>query len=616
MSRFIDPEELNLTRIFTENDYVIPIYQRSYAWEKDQIEQLITDIYDSKDTEKYYLGNLIVDKADAHLFSVIDGQQRLTTLFLLLSYLVPEYISTNLRFEARDKSNKTLDDFRYGRAGDDKASYSPEILNGRTVIEKFFSIKDKLDPTYREVFIKKLSNVVIIRTQVPERINLNHYFEIMNTRGEQLEIHEIAKGRLLSVIKGNENKEKAAIIWDACSQMDKYVQMGFDTVTRANIFSADWNKFLPESAEKLFSSLKLDTQESEKKFSLFSKLTDLKIVENDDDGEGEENERFESIISFPNFLLIVNEALGTFSETEDSLDDKRFISSLKKYWDHPNEDEADKKARTFIFSMLKMRYLFDSYIVKREYAKDYKEEGKWSLQKLERYEYVRNKKYTQNKPNYLNTFEDSVEDNLRHLQSGLRITYTSPKTMHWISRAMNALFEDEECDLLAVLEKYACDKVEEADYMNASGFGIDRIVFSFLDYILVRDDTSGLFSEFHFQFRNSIEHFYPQHPDHSQSWEKWDEEYLNDFGNLALITVKANSKFSNSIPTAKVADNPNTILQSPKLILMRELLRENKNVWTQKLAIEHGKEMRNLLNKEMRAKNKKEKRGQLSENIL
>lgn len=190
---------------------------------------------------------------------------------------------------------------------------------------------------------------------------------------------------------------------------------------------------------------------------------------------------------------------------------------------------------------------------------------------------------------FIDPFEDSVENNLRHLQSGLRITYTSPKTMHWISLAMNALSNDEKCDLLLVLEKYACDKVEKADYMNASGFGIDRIVFSYLDYILVRDDTSELFSGFHFQFRNSIEHFYPQHPDQNQSWEKWDEEYLNDFGNLALITVKANSKFSNSIPTAKVADNPNTILQSPKLILMRELLRENKNVWTQELAIEHGK---------------------------
>lgn len=596
MSRFIDPEELNLTKIFTENDYIIPIYQRSYAWEKDQIEQLITDIYDSKDTEKYYLGSLIVDKEDAHLFSVIDGQQRLTTLFLLLSYLAPEYISTNLRFEARDKSNKTLDDFRYGRVGDDKVSYSPEILNGRTVIEKFFSIKDKLDPTYREVFIKKLSNVVIIRTQVPERIDLNHYFEIMNTRGEQLEIHEIAKGRLLSVIKGNENKEKAAIIWDACSQMDKYVQMNFDTKNREKIFGTNWNQFIPESAEKLFSLIKLNTQEGEKKFSLFSKLNDKRIVEKEYDNEEEENERFESIVSFPNFLLIVNKALETFSETEDSLDDKKFISSLKKYWDHPNEDEADKKARTFIFSMLKMRYLFDSYIVKREYAKDYKEGGKWSLQKLERYEYKE-----QNKPNYLNTFGDDVEDNLRHLQSGLRITYTSPKTMHWISHAINVLFKNEKCDLLAILERYACDKVEEADYMNASGFGIDRIVFSFLDYILVRDNKSE-FKEFYFQFRNSIEHFYPRHPDQNQSLEEWDDEYLNDFGNLALITAKSNSKFSNSVPTAKVADNPNTISQSPKLILMVERLQKKNNVWTREVAIEHGKEMRNLLEKEIRAK--------------
>lgn len=601
MSKFIDPEELKITEIFTENNYIIPIYQRSYAWEKDQIEQLITDIYDSKDTEKYYLGSLIVDKEDNHLFSVIDGQQRLTTLFLLLTYLAPEYISTNLCFEARDKSNKTLDDYRYGRIAEDKSSYSPEILYGRTIIEKFFSVKDKLNAEYRKVFKEKLSNVVIIRTQVPEKIDLNHYFEIMNTRGEQLEIHEIAKGRLLSVIKGKEKKEKAAIIWDACSQMDKYVQMNFDTVTRANIFNTDWNEFLPENPEELFSSIKLSAQQSEKKYSLLSKLSDLEIIEKEEDAE-EENERFESIITFPNFLLIVNEALGVLSEEEDSLDDKKFISSLKKYWDNIDENEADKKACNFIFSMLKMRYLFDSYIVKREYAKDYKEEGKWSLLKLQRYEYMKSKKDIQNKSNYLNAFEDPLQKNLRHLQSGLRITYTSPKNMHWISFALNKLFENEQCDLLSILEKYACDKVKDADYMNAKGFGIDRIVFTYLDYILVRDDMSGLFPDFHFQFRNSIEHFYPQRPDKTQSMEEWDDEDLNDFGNLALITVKANSKFSNSIPTAKVADNPNTIRQSPKLIKMTELLHDNNNVWTQKLAKEHGVEMRDLLKKEIQEK--------------
>ncbi|MGN0738781.1 MAG: DUF262 domain-containing protein [Treponema sp.] len=600
MSKFIDPEELKITEIFSENDYIIPIYQRSYAWEKDQIEQLMMDIYDSKDTEKYYLGSLIVDKEDNHLFSVIDGQQRLTTLFLLLTYLAPEFISTNLRFEARDKSNRTLDDYRYGRITEDKSSYSPEILHGRTIIEKFFSVKDELDAEYREVFKKKLANVVIIRTQVPEKIDLNHYFEIMNTRGEQLEIHEIAKERLLSVIKDKEKKEKAAIIWDACSQMDKYIQMNFDTENRSNIFNTEWNEFLPKNPDELFSLIKLSSQQSEKKFSLLSKLQDLEPADEEEDVEEEENERFESIISFPNFLLIVNEALGT-SEDDDSLDDKKFISSLKKHWDNVNKDEADKTACHFIFSMLKMRYLFDSYIVKREYAKDYKEEGKWSLQKLQRYEYLKNNK---NKPNYLNTFEDSLEENLRHLQAGLRITYTSPKTMHWISHALNKLSKNEQCNLLSVLEKYACDKVEDADYMNAKGFGIERIVFTYLDYILVKDDKSGLFSDFYFQFRNSIEHFYPQNPDQTQSMKEWDRRYLDDFGNLALITVNANSKFSNSIPTAKVADNPNTIRQSPKLIIMSKLLRENKNLWPQDLAIKHGEEMRKLLTDEIQKKGK------------
>ena len=49
----------------------------------------------------------------------------------------------------------------------------------------------------------KFSTVTIIRTQVPQNIDLNHYFEIMNTRGEQLELHEIVKARfwVLSSLK-------------------------------------------------------------------------------------------------------------------------------------------------------------------------------------------------------------------------------------------------------------------------------------------------------------------------------------------------------------------------------------------------------------------------------
>lgn len=69
-------------------------YQRAYAWEDKEIGQLIDDIndIDIDSAENYYIGSLIVSKVQgkADTYEVVDGQQRLTTLFLLLQYLVSE----------------------------------------------------------------------------------------------------------------------------------------------------------------------------------------------------------------------------------------------------------------------------------------------------------------------------------------------------------------------------------------------------------------------------------------------------------------------------------------------------------------------------------------------
>ena len=63
--------------------YTIPIYQRNYAWDAEQIEQLISDVHDAmRDRDDtYFLGNLIVTVRDSKTtdYEVIDGQQRLTT---------------------------------------------------------------------------------------------------------------------------------------------------------------------------------------------------------------------------------------------------------------------------------------------------------------------------------------------------------------------------------------------------------------------------------------------------------------------------------------------------------------------------------------------------------
>ena len=59
---------------------VVPRYQRNYAWEKKNIKQLIDDLIHENN---YYIGNIIVNDLDNNELELIDGQQRMITIFLI-----------------------------------------------------------------------------------------------------------------------------------------------------------------------------------------------------------------------------------------------------------------------------------------------------------------------------------------------------------------------------------------------------------------------------------------------------------------------------------------------------------------------------------------------------
>ena len=78
--------EKNIKEIFESGKYVVPLYQRNYAWRKNEIEQLLQDIYEAfkkNPTGNYFIGSLVVLKRQNGDYEVIDGQQRLTTLSLI-----------------------------------------------------------------------------------------------------------------------------------------------------------------------------------------------------------------------------------------------------------------------------------------------------------------------------------------------------------------------------------------------------------------------------------------------------------------------------------------------------------------------------------------------------
>ena len=645
------PESIKVLEVFNHSEYEVPIYQRNYAFGKEEIEQLIKDIYESKfnsDNQSYYLGNLIVNRIETDTYEVIDGQQRLTTLFLLLSYL--NLVTKNaLRFEAREKSNRTLDAIRNI---EDKSKefpfdvlYSTEIVKGYSYIKNYFesgykeedsNLKNKDASEFKKEFIAKLDKIVILRTRVPEKIDLNHYFEIMNTRGEQLLPHEIIKSKIISKFKDSSNEQNplnndhilVSLIWDACSQMDKYVQMAFPIELRNALFGDDWNtlKFnnfddLREIYGEYRSNLKIKkgsegsiSNSKNKLGSLAEKLADYKATGSifDDalnseylENEKEENTRFESIISFPNFLLQLNEILAISSseniDVDSSLDDKKFFELLER---HYNDKQS---AENFIFNLFKYKFYFDNYIVKREYIGENKVNGNWSLQRLVKVDNNSSKFYYRDTYSLSDSDKQETTENkkIKMLESCLRVTYTSPKTMHWVSNLLSSFKcqnEDKisDKDIVNNLEEYCRQKVKDADYKNAKGFAIERIVFTYLDYLLWRDGYQNKynFKDFVFQYRNSIEHFFPQHP--TNNAKDVDSEHLNNFGNLVLLTVSANSKFSNMLPSQKIEERGDIIEQSPKLQIMKDIVVNSRKCWTNNEVINHGNEMISILDNEIK----------------
>lgn len=530
--------------------YIVPLYQRAYAWTQKEIRQLIDDINDF-DEEQYYLGSLIVHKRE-DAFEVIDGQQRLTTLYLLFTVLDKQPKNDFLKFECREKSNYTLKNLKNPDINDEFVEYS--LINGKRIFEEFFNTPDA--PT-KEEFFNKLSKVIINRIEVPENTDLNRYFEIMNTRGEQLEQSDIVKANLMKNLD-EADQNAFAVIWNAVSDMSGYVQMHFSKNIREKLFLQKW-EILQDDAIEIIKHVE-SRADSEVGSTISDILKDGWISNETDDSDADGRIRFESIIEFPFFLLHVLKIYvcqhdiktdGGASVIGELLDDKKLIVSFESVMGGLNGQSISKKefSRDFIILLLKCRFLFDKFIIKRDTPLN-DDKSVWSIKSLSASGKGRNKKAY-----YLDTEFNNVKENMHAkaimIQSALRVSYTSPKVMHWITELLTKINDGQSGEIVDTAEKIACQAckgyIKDTNRVLNDGVNTPHIVFNYLDYLLWEKEKDK-YKDFVFEFRNSVEHWYPQHPS-QQTFKEWDG--VNRFGNLCLLQREVNSKFSNMSPLSK-----------------------------------------------------------------
>jgi Protein of unknown function DUF262/Protein of unknown function (DUF1524) len=206
----LEPGQAELIQVnqLLKLDLQIPVFQRPYDWRASQIDAFIADLEESIDTP-LFLGLVVLHKQPNGKFSIIDGQQRLTTLMILLSALNAAPIK---KIEVRDD-----DQFFFDGLLQSSKNLSAQTLSQRLMLnaQKTFSEKAKhlLDAASKSTCISYVAPQLAGATSLFERINL---------RGREISQFDLVKNRLIGWINVKDNALR--------EDLEKVITQGYDAI--------------------------------------------------------------------------------------------------------------------------------------------------------------------------------------------------------------------------------------------------------------------------------------------------------------------------------------------------------------------------------------------------
>ena len=589
-----------------EQKFSIPLYQRLFAWTSKEVKKLLSDLKEhfesdqfKKDPEKnpYYLGMLTTINRDGFI-DLIDGQQRFTVMILIAIAFMDvtewkKFLNNGERLKLVARTEDELYLKCLAKSKDCKYVNS-HMENALLCIKDFIEKSFENDEQRKEFAIKIYNHLTFFISELPqhylkEATSLNKYFEVMNSTGKGLEQHEILKVKLL---KDQTDSDKLVKIWNSVSQMEIPVIRRTDNLSDEE-YADKYRKAIMNCRNMNFDGALQDIQDSINDSQEEANTIDvLPIKKREGSNKKEAREGQESIISFPEFLLL-------------TLDLTKHIDGRDRFYQKDKlierfEQNSISDVQEFYHNLVFFRLLLDYYVVRRDISngqsrftinfreQDYQEQEE-RISKYESRERLRQ---------YLSMLTVSTEfyiwlkPFMEHLQ----------KLPNDWQKASDILLNLKEDDNKRRIKDGYPQRLRTEQYPQ-----IDRYWFWRLDYYLWehRADKSlftiedrRIVEEYVFRTNRSIEHLHPQ--DESFN-DKWDNNVTNGFGNLAMVSQSFNSLQSNDnirVKFARIQEQlDNKALQSLKMLIMFRSANEDHSKWNEQLALENLDQMCSLLEK-------------------
>ncbi|MFF0550915.1 DUF262 domain-containing protein [Streptomyces sp. NPDC004311] len=250
----LEAHEMPLHKVFSSDyDFRIPDYQRPYAWQEEQAVQLLTDLAESLERgteEPYFLGSLVLVKGSGQpKAEVIDGQQRLTTLTILLSVLRDLAAEAELRDALHKLINQPGDPIlgrkpqpRLRHRQRDAAFFHQYVqtsgaigsliaLDASTLAtDAQKAVRDNTAALHRELegwseerrlgLVRMLGErtfLVVVAT--PDLESAHRIFSVMNSRGLDLSPTDIFKSQIIGALEDPEESADCARKWEDAEEV-------------------------------------------------------------------------------------------------------------------------------------------------------------------------------------------------------------------------------------------------------------------------------------------------------------------------------------------------------------------------------------------------------------